>query len=206
MAEYTITASTGTGYEITNLTSPIIAGEETTFDVELEDNYSKSEIVVKANDEVLTKGEDGHYHITNIQENITITVSGVTLNTWEVRYYALNGDKTPFATKEVTVGEEIPTDIGTPTREGYVFKGWSISFEEMPNSSINVYAEWEEASSSSELPDNPNNPSDPSEPTTPEETPLNVPAIVGGTIGGVLGVALIAGAIIYFIHKSKQTK
>ena len=217
-----LTASAGTGYAVEGLPEEALLGEEVIFSVALEDLYSQSDIEVTANGEPLAPNGDGSYTIPALEGDVHIEVSGISLNKWEVRYYALQGDETAFATREVEVGGEIPTDVGTPEREGYRFLGWDISFDEMPNGNINVYALWEKVEdsegSSSSIPEDSQGgtssvPSDSqggtssSEPgdsgNEPSEGP-NVGAIVGGVVGGIAALALIGGAVWYFcFHKKK---
>ena len=194
LTAHSITATEGTGYAITDLTETVIDGQNATFRVELEDNYSKSEIGVYANDELVTPDDDGLYTVSNVTEDIVLTVEGVELNRWTVYFYGERGDDEPFAETEVEVGGEIVAPEETPTKEGYTFKGWDISFDEMPNSDINVYAIWEEGSSSN--PDGGGN--------EPDEGGVNIPLIVGCSVGGVAAAGLIAGGVIFFLKRKKH--
>ena len=216
LVEYQVNASTGTGYRVV-APEVLIEGADLIFSVELEDNYSQSSIVVSVNDQTLSPQSDGSYLVSDVHEDINIEVSGVELNVWEVRYFALTGDTEPFAVETIRVGDPINIPDATPTRAGYRFVGWDIPFEEMPNGNINVYAQWEEitsegpidseGSSSGGSSSNGSSSSEPQEPTDPVDPedgdPINVPAIVGGVVGGVCALALIGRLIAYFVKKRK---
>ena len=217
-----LTASTGTGYEVTGLPAEALLGDEVTFSVALDDLYSQSDIVVTVNGEPLSPNEDGTYTIPSLEGDAHIEVTGVTLNKWEVRYYANMGDEEAFATCEVEVGGEIPADVGTPVREGYRFLGWDISFDEMPNGNINVYALWEKVDDSeggsssipedsqggtSSVPSDSQGGTSSSEPGGSGGEPsegTNAGAIVGGVVGGIAALALIGGAVWYFCFRKKK--
>lgn len=217
-----LTASTGTGYEVTGLPAEALLGDEVTFSVALDDLYSQSDIVVTVNGEPLSPNEDGTYTIPSLEGDAHIEVTGVTLNKWEVRYYANMGDEEAFATCEVEVGGEIPADVGTPVREGYRFLGWDISFDEMPNGNINVYALWEKVDDSeggsssipedsqggtSSVPSDSQGGTSSSEPGGAGGEPsegTNAGAIVGGVVGGIAALALIGGAVWFFCFRKKK--
>ena len=217
LEECTITGENGTGYQFTSLPEVVLKGDDLAFGITLEDYYSKSSITVEANGKVLSALADGSYLLENVEENIVLTVSGVELNKWTVSFYLNEGDSEAYEEMEVEVGAPISLPAIDPTKEGYIFTGWDIPFEQMPNGDIHVYATWEEVSSS--LPSDSSSSSSTissSEPSSssdgnssssseggdaPAEGGMNVPAIVGGTIGGVVALALIAGVTIYLIKR-----
>lgn len=78
--------SNGNGYQVKLLTgyqTSIQKGGEVKFSVELDTAYSKSNVVVKNNGEVLT-AQKGVYTISNVQNTINITVENVTQNKYSV--------------------------------------------------------------------------------------------------------------------------
>lgn len=184
---HSLSVSPGTGYEVIGLPEKAIDGESASFSIRLEDEYSKSNIEVYANDVLLTKQSDGTYLIPSVDEDILIRVEGVVPNRWKANFYVLEGDAEPFESIEIEVGGEISVPETEPTREGYIFKGWDITFPNMPNSDINVYAKWEAAS-----PEAGNEGKGP-----------NIGLIVGASIGGVAAAAIIAGVAFYLIKRKK---
>ena len=71
-----------TGYTFTiqnGYSTPVVAGEEFKFKIELWENYSDSNIVVKANNQIVTADGNGVYTII-VNADTNITVSGVQLN------------------------------------------------------------------------------------------------------------------------------
>ena len=220
---YQVKASTGTGYSIPSLPTEVVEGEDLSFSVKLEQNYSKSPLVVSNNGTALTPNADGTYTILDVSSDVNISVSGVTLNKWKVTYYAYEGAEA-FASFDVTVGEEITIPSSNPTREGYTFIGWIIDFDAMPNSDINVYAEWEAIGSgdSSSDPDGDSSSSDessslPSEDSSSTSTPSDpsdsgdekprdntVLWIVLGVVGGVVVLAAAGLGIFFYLKKRKK--
>ena len=136
---HTVSAS-GEHVQFSGVPSKVENGGSFSFTVTLDANYSKSTIEVKVNGEVVTATE-GVYRVNNVTSNVSIVATGATLNTWTVHYVTEEGGS-DFATKEVVVGAVIPTNVGTPTKDGYVFNGWDIQFSQMPNSDIIVIAKW----------------------------------------------------------------
>lgn len=74
-AEYTVTLPTGEGYTVTGKTT-VNKGEDYTFTVTVADGYDGTNMVVRAGETDLT-AENGVYTVTNVTENLTITVEGV---------------------------------------------------------------------------------------------------------------------------------
>ncbi len=81
-ATYSVTLPTGEGYTASG-EATVKQGENYTFTVALEEGYTQSELLVKANDTVLT-GENGTYTVSNVQGDLVITVEGVQKNTYTV--------------------------------------------------------------------------------------------------------------------------
>ncbi len=81
-AAYSVSLPTGEGYTATG-EATVKQGESYAFTVTLEEGYTKSELLVKANDTVLT-GENGTYTVSNVQGDLVITVEGVRKNTYTV--------------------------------------------------------------------------------------------------------------------------
>lgn len=84
---YTINYPTNTtGYTIVpeyGYSTTVMLGGEFKFKVNLLEDYSNSEIVVKTGSKVLSPNSKGVYTITNVTQNLNIVVEGVTLNTPE---------------------------------------------------------------------------------------------------------------------------
>lgn len=83
---FSVIYSSGTGYEIklqnANQTN-VAKGGSVRFSVELSAEYNKSEYVVKNNGTILT-AVDGVYTISNVQDNVNITVENVVKNKYKV--------------------------------------------------------------------------------------------------------------------------
>ncbi|MBQ8295417.1 MAG: hypothetical protein IJX87_03175 [Clostridia bacterium] len=95
---YSVTLpETAVGVEISGKSS-VKHGESTFIIVTLADEYDRSQITVKANDETLT-ATDGVYKVENVTEDVTFTVEGVVLNAYNVTLptgtgYTANGATT----------------------------------------------------------------------------------------------------------------
>lgn len=73
--------TTGYTFDILNgYNTTINAGENFKFEIVLDEDYSNSEVVVKANNSVIEPDIQGVYTVSNINQNIEITVEGVELN------------------------------------------------------------------------------------------------------------------------------
>ena len=125
---YTVTLPSGTGYSIESDTTSVNHGSDFKFKVVLSEGYTESQITVKANDETLVLGDDGYYTITNVTDNITVTIEGVELNRYTITWK--NGEKI-LETDENVEWNTMPSYDGeTPTKEStaqydYEFAGWS---------------------------------------------------------------------------------
>lgn len=140
--DHLITAEEGNGYSVSGYPERVLDGDGFSFKVDLESNYSQSDIKVYANDVLLSRQEDGTYKVDGVTEDIEIRVEGVAINVWEARFYSIEGDEEPFAITRNEVGSEIALPSETPTRDGYEFAGWDITFDSQPNGNIDVYAKW----------------------------------------------------------------
>ncbi|OQC10235.1 MAG: Endoglucanase E precursor [Tenericutes bacterium ADurb.Bin087] len=103
-------------YSFIDLPTEVIAGEDVSFKLSLHSHYSKSNVVVKVNNEVITPVE-GLYTVTNVEEDLYITVEGVVKNKFVLTFK--DGD-TIISQTTYEVGEIViaPPD---PTKEGYTF-------------------------------------------------------------------------------------
>ncbi len=117
------TASVAEGYDAANITD----GDSFAFTIALDTAYSKSELVVKYNGKVLT-AVNGVYTIENVTANINnITVEGVKVNTYTVKF--VDGDGNVIQTSTVEYGKLASYDGATPTKTpteaiSYKFIGW----------------------------------------------------------------------------------
>ena len=66
---------------------------------------------------------------------------------------------------DLLFGDAMPEFVGTPTREGYVFVGWSPEVAETVTGDVNYVPVWEKVSS-----ENPEEPTVPETPVTPPDT------------------------------------
>ena len=66
---------------------------------------------------------------------------------------------------DLLFGDAMPEFVGTPTREGYVFAGWSPEVAETVTGDVNYVPVWEKVSS-----ENPEEPTVPETPVTPPDT------------------------------------
>ena len=111
----TITAPTGEGFTFTGAAS-VYKGASYTFQIAVDKAYNGDNLVVMAGETVLT-GSNGSYTIEAVNENVTITVSGIvkkeayTITLTEGEGYTLSGAATGFAgepyTFTVTVDDAI---------------------------------------------------------------------------------------------------
>lgn len=100
--EYTVTCPTLENAQLKiadDYSTTVEHGKDFKFSVELDEDYSESNIIVKANDTVLT-AVDGVYTIENITANVSITVEGIVSNT------PIENSSTP---------SEEPSDTNEPT-------------------------------------------------------------------------------------------
>lgn len=93
---YTVTLTEGDGYTLTaceGSESPVKLGGSYSFTVEIADGYEAGDdFVVKVNDNAVKADDTGIYTISDISENVTVTVEGV-VKTVTVLYGDVNGDE-----------------------------------------------------------------------------------------------------------------
>jgi hypothetical protein len=92
-------------------TSPVEYNGTYSFTVELEEGYTQSNFVIRANDEVINPEEDV-YTIENITEDQYVTIEGVALNQYQIEAKAnANGTIIPEGIFTVTYGESKTFEI-----------------------------------------------------------------------------------------------
>ena len=114
---YGITLPTGTGYTLSG--EPVAYyGKDYTFTLTLDERYSKSQPVVKANGVELTL-RDGSYVIENVTKPQSITVTGVSLNIYTVNLTTGRGYQiSPSGVRTVSYGGSITFTV-TPASPSY---------------------------------------------------------------------------------------
>ena len=193
VASHSVSTSNVEHVTFDGLPSYVCDGDSLEFTASLDDEYSKSEIVVKANDVEVTP-TNGVYVVSDVTEDVVITVEGVALNTWTVYYKDVEGG-TVVTTQTYAVGETITAPSDVPTREGYVFDGWDMTFTTMTNSDIEIYAKWKEPGS-----------------TTPETTPTENSGKKKGCKSSIAAASIVvsgfafAGAGLLIAKNKKKEK
>jgi uncharacterized repeat protein (TIGR02543 family) len=158
---YTVSLPTGIGYSVTpygGSSSPVTYGGSYTFGFTLNGNYSASLFTVYINGIVIEIANGGHHTIMNIASDQTVTVTGVTQNTYGVTYNLNGGTGTaPTETSKISGAvfpAKSPTGMTAPT-EHMRFKEWNLSADgtgtsyvsgatiTMPSNAITLYAIWE---------------------------------------------------------------
>ncbi len=143
---FTVTLSTGDGYTLAakaGSSSPVAYGGSYTFTFALDEAYSKSSAVVKVNDVTVTL-VGGEYTITDIEADQTVTVTGVTINTYTVIFNAMPngyGSVSKSTISGVPHGSTVAISGNTLTLNGttvtaspaasteeytYAFSSWSV--------------------------------------------------------------------------------
>ena len=137
-------------YSFIDLPTEVIAGEDVSFKLSLHAHYSKSNAVVKVNNEVVTPVE-GVYTVTDVQEDLYITVEGIVKNTFVLTFK--DGDTIiSQTTYEVGAIIVVPED---PVKDGYTFNGWDRPIPEtMPNGDLTINALWVTGFDEPETPNN----------------------------------------------------
>lgn len=144
-----------------------------------------------------------------------------TANRYNVKWY-MDDSKTELIqekTWEFANSSTYPSHPADPTREGYTFKGWSITTLDFTKAGdIEVWATWESKTPVTP-PDEPDEPTDPSdsgsstEPdytTSPDGTDTEEPSFFDTTgkyflwIGLLLILILVAAGIVVYINKSRK--
>ena len=105
---FSVTLSSGEGYVLEGAATAE-QGATYRFTLTIEEAYDKSEITVKANGREIFAESDGvTYTVANVTENLTITVEGVELNTYEVKIPAGEGyTVTGESTQTVNHGDSV---------------------------------------------------------------------------------------------------
>ncbi len=114
---FQVTLPSGTGYTLSG-SDYALYGKDYSFTVKLQEKYNRSNTVVKANGEVL-QGTNGTYTVANVTEDMEITVSGVTLNRYNVRLGVGRGYTIdPAGNQAVSHGDSISFTV-TPDDPAY---------------------------------------------------------------------------------------
>lgn len=126
---YTVTLTQGTGYTLaaeSGSSSPVNHGGSYSFTLTLDEAYSQSEPVVKVN-EVEINAVSGVYTISDITENQTVRVEGVTKNIYTITFQA-DGKTVTNGTKRVTHGGTLVlSDFpAVPEKTGYT-GAWDVT-------------------------------------------------------------------------------
>ncbi|MBQ6831400.1 MAG: hypothetical protein IJO28_02075 [Oscillospiraceae bacterium] len=129
---YPVTLPTGTGYKLTG--EPVAYyGKDYTFTLTLDERYSRSKPVVKANGVELT-AHNGSYVIEQVTKPQVITVSGVTINTYAVNLTTGRGYRiSPSGVQTVSYGESV---IFTVTADSPSYK-ITVQADGKPLSAVN---------------------------------------------------------------------
>ena len=114
---YTVTLPSVEGATIIKEGSTLVSeGESFSFYIDIQKGYTSENMVVKANGTILRPDATGRYTITNIQDNVVVTVTGIeeespvdieSVNTSSVKVWSANGTlhiQTPVADKAYIVG------------------------------------------------------------------------------------------------------
>lgn len=114
---YTVTLPSVEGATIIKEGSTLVSeGESFSFYIDIQKGYTSENMVVKANGTILRPDATGRYTITNIQDNVVVTVTGVeeespvdieSVNTTGIKVWAANGSlhiQTPVADKVYVIG------------------------------------------------------------------------------------------------------
>lgn len=103
--KYDVTLTAGTGYVLTG-EAKVEHGGNYSFELAINEGYTNSVPVVKANGEVVKAGEDNKtYTVANVTAALTITVEGVVRNTYTVSVAEGAGFTADAAEKTVNHGE-----------------------------------------------------------------------------------------------------
>ena len=105
---FSVTLSSGEGYLLEGAAT-VEQGATYRFTLTIEEAYDKSEITVKANGREIFAESDGvSYELANVTEDLSITVEGVEINTYEVRLPAGEGyTVTGESTQTVNHGDSV---------------------------------------------------------------------------------------------------
>ncbi len=131
-ATYAINLPQQTGFLISTTnnerfsTTSVKYRDSISFKIFIADTYSQSNPLVKINGETIAPNNDGVYTISNISEDINITVDGVSINQYAITFK--NDDGSVLSTQLFDYGS-IPQYIGIPTKaptpqRSFTFVGW----------------------------------------------------------------------------------
>lgn len=129
----TYTADVEEGLGVQTLTHYAYSAANVKFAVTLSGDYNKSAITVTYAygdkvPEILTADEEGYYSFANVKSNVTVNVTGLTLNNYDVKF--LLGDEVKYTAK-VKVHEKLTAEqLGTAETEvvkdtEYKFVKWN---------------------------------------------------------------------------------
>ena len=126
--KYAVTLTSGTGYTLTKVgevdLQAVEYGTEVEFTLTLNEGYTQSTPLVKANENIITATNDV-YTIT-VTGTVTITVEGVAINTYTITFQDEDGTEISSATYNHGATVNVPAN---PTKEAdetytYTFAGW----------------------------------------------------------------------------------
>lgn len=166
---------------IIGVADEVIAGEDIAFQVNVHEEYTQSEIVVKVNNQIIIP-EAGLFSVKNVETDLYITVEGLRKNVFTLTFK--DGEEILSEVRyEVGASVTVPED---PIKEGYTFNGWDRPIPEtMPNGDLVINATWVEAPSSS-------------------QDTNNTWVIIGVTLGGIAILGTGGGIAFYFVKKKRR--
>ncbi len=147
---YTVTMPEHEAYTIYLLpdnSTDVTYGQSCSFSVELADIYMKSDIVVKANDQILTPKFGIIYTISNITEDYDVEISGLIRDNYEVTYKHLNGES--ITTQTVDHGYTATAPAAPSIGDNLSFVGWyledgtAFDFSTPITNALTLYARYE---------------------------------------------------------------
>ncbi|MFA5341741.1 MAG: YDG domain-containing protein, partial [Clostridia bacterium] len=127
--QYDISLPTSTGFTITPYmsSSPVNHNGAYSFAVSLSAGYNQSDITVKSNGTNLTL-TDGRYTVSDIIEDKSITIEGVTPNTYTVTLNTNGGTIGSNNVTSYTYGTVSTLPVSSDiSRAGYTFNGWTLT-------------------------------------------------------------------------------
>ena len=140
---FTLTLPTVSGltyeYDTTQNLNLFNIGNSFSFKISLSEGYSNSSVIVKANGQVITRNSAGEYVVTFGDEDITISIDGVQLNTYAIsslpeNIIITNADGDVYAENDVlTYGEEVT--ITYEESDGYAMTVFEVNGETIENHS-----------------------------------------------------------------------
>lgn len=139
---FTVSLPTHAGYDIVlvNTSSSLVNfNGDFSFVVNLKPAYADSDIVVKANGQMLSTVND-IYTITNITQNVVVEITNVSINNYTVEFKGnggtlVNGN----AIQTVAYGDAATAPVFE--KVGYEFDGWNVAFNNITANTV-VTALW----------------------------------------------------------------